>query len=163
MCDWLEVRNDHLKRLLTKFDEGLDYIIEEKTKVKKNGGTHYHHILITPNCFKELCMISQTQRAKEVRRYFIEMEKLVRRYHEIIQDDIYGELGLLKKNQKPKYNPKGGVLYIIKALNTNATLYKIGKTSNLKKRLTTYNADKANDIEPEFIIPVKDVTSRKLC
>jgi len=36
--------------------------------------SNYDMILITPNCLKELCMISQTKKAKEVRKYFIEMD-----------------------------------------------------------------------------------------
>jgi hypothetical protein len=102
-------------------------------------------------------MVSQTPKAKEVRKYFIEMEKLVRRYYEKIKEDMYKEIGLLKKNQKPKTNIKGGVIYILRALNTNTTLYKLGKTKDLKNRSNTYNSGNANDVEPEFIIPVHDI------
>jgi phage anti-repressor protein len=61
-------------------------------------------MLITPNCLKELCMISQTKKAKEVRKYFIEMEKLVKRYAEMIKDEMYKKIGLLETNQKSKLN-----------------------------------------------------------
>ena len=81
----------------------------------------YDKILITPNCMKELCMISQTAKAKKVRKYFIEMEKLIKRYFKNIKEDMYKKIGILETNQKPKINVKGGVSYILKALNTNAT------------------------------------------
>ena len=40
---------------------------------------------------------------------------------------MYKEIGLLKNNQKPKINFRCGVLYIIKALNSDSSVYKIGK------------------------------------
>lgn len=166
VCKWLKVRKDHLKLILVdNFEEKYDYSIAKKTKKhkKSNGASFYEEILITPNCFKELCMISQTKKAKEVRKYFIEMEKLVKRYHTTIKDSMHKEIGLLKKNQKPKLNIKGGVLYILRALNTGVKLYKIGKTTNLKKRLNTYNSGLANEVEPEFIIPVKDIAVAENC
>ena len=123
----------------------------------------YDKILITPNCMKELCMISQTAKAKKVRKYFIEMEKLIKRYFENIKEDMYKKIGILETNQKPKTNIKGGVIYILKALNTNATLYKLGKSEDLKNRLNTYNSGNANDVEPLFIIPVKDIDSVEAC
>ena len=37
-------------------------------------------------------------------------------------------MGLLYNNQKPKLNVKGGVIYILKAQNTNKkNLFKVGK------------------------------------
>ena len=42
-------------------------------KRKTTGATIINVIYITPNCFRELCMLSQTTKAKLVRKYFIEM------------------------------------------------------------------------------------------
>jgi len=172
---WLSTRKDDLKKILVKnFEEEFDYTITIKKKKQKNstGLTTYHEIYVTPNCFKELCMISQTQKARDVRKYFIEMEKLVKKYYDKIKKEMYKEIGLLKYNhpsstlcfaEKPKNEIKGGVIYILRAFNTNVTLYKLGKTKDLKNRLKTYNSGNANDVEPEFIIPVKDVDSAENC
>ena len=46
----------------------------------------------------------------------------------------------IRRLGKPKANIKVGVIYILKALNTNATLYKIGKSKGLKNRLNNYNS-----------------------
>jgi len=163
---WLNVRKDSLKKILVdNFEENFDYIIEKKKKKQTNsrGATIYELILITPNCFKELCMISQTSKAKEVRKYFIEMEKIIKRYFETIKEEMYKKIGLLEINQKPKLNIKGGVIYILKALNSETTLYKLGKTKNLKNRLNTYNTGNANDVEPLFILQVNDIDSVESC
>lgn len=164
VCKWLQVTSGNLKRtLINNFEDKYDYTIERLTKNKKSGGTFFYKIMITPNCFKELCMISQTTKAKEVRKYFIEMERLVKQYYEMIQKEVYTELGLVKKNQKPKVCPKSGILYIIKANNTSDTLYKIGRTKNLCNRMKTYNSGEANDLEPLFIVPVKDIDGSEKC
>lgn len=166
VCLWLNTRKDHLKEVLLKhFEENYDYTLEKKQKgqINSTGKTTYYEILITPNCFKELCMISLTAKAKEVRKYFIEMEKLIKRYFLTIKTEMYQDIGLLKNNQKPKTYIKGGVIYILRALNTESdTLFKIGKTKDLSKRLKTYNTGNANDIEPEFVIPVVDINSVRI-
>jgi phage anti-repressor protein len=164
--NWLNVRKDHLKEILiVHFEEDYDYILEKKKKeqINSTGLTTYHEIFITPNCFKELCMISNTAKAKEVRKYFIEMEKLIKRYYEIIKENMYKEIGLLKTNQKPKVKVIGGIVYIIKALNINTNAKKLGKSEALKERIAVYNTGNANDNEPEFILPVNDVHAVERC
>ena len=163
---WLKVRKDHLKRLLLKnFEEDYDYTIQKiKIKNKKRNGSNYQDLIyITPDCFKELCMISQTTKAKQVRKYYLSIEKLIKKYHQHIQDKLYKELGLIKKNQKPIVNKKKGVVYILKALNTTTTLYKIGRSDDLKKRLKNYNSGNANDVEPLFILEVNDIEKVENC
>ena len=162
---WLATRKDTLKEvLIRKFEEDYDYTLKKLTKKSGKTTNNYIEIKITPACFKELCMISQTEKAKQVRKYFLEMEKIVKRYYEIIQEKLNEELGLLKKNQKPKLKrKKGGVIYIIEAMNTETTLYKIGKSQDLEKRLKTYNTGNANDIDPLFELYVKDKDAVELC
>lgn len=108
-------------------------------------------------------MISQTKKAKEVRRYYLSLERLVKKYFILIQDRLNSQIGLLKTNQKPKVNVKGGVIYVVKALNSNESVYKLGKSTDLKKRLNTYNSGNANDIEPLFILQVKDIDKVEQC
>jgi hypothetical protein len=111
-------------------------------------------------------MISQTAKAKEVRKYFIEMEKIVRMYHERIRETMYKQIGILKKNQKPKIEVKSVVLYVINAQNNelNEPLYKIGKTNNIVRRVNEHNNGvMANDENVEFIIPVKDIGTAERC
>ena len=166
ICEWLNVNKSDLKKILVNnFEENFDYIIEKKKKkqLNSNGANIYEEILITPNCFKEICMISQSQNAKQVRKYFLAMEKLIKIYFINIKEEMYKKIGILENNQKPKVNISGGVIYILKALNTDVTLYKLGKTSNLKDRLNTYNTGNANDIEPLFILQVNDIDSVESC
>jgi phage anti-repressor protein len=162
---WLDVRHDNLKRLLiNKFEDKYDYIIEKVNKTKEKGGGTFEYIIkITPDCFKELCMISQTVRAKEVRKYFLTMEKLIRRYNSEIDYQTKKENNLLKNNQKPKINIKGGVIYVLEAQNGSENLYKIGKSTNIKNRLKNYNSGNSNDLDPLFIVKVDDIDKVEDC
>jgi hypothetical protein len=52
-----------------------------------------------------------------------------------------------------------GIIYIIQTADDN-TLYKIGKTSNLKNRLIKYNTDKKDDIIPMYIYETDDIDEK---
>ena len=114
ICKWLKVLKENLKKILIKnFEKDFDYTINTIKKQHKNTKrtSMFDVITITPNCLKELCMISQTSKAKEVRKYFIEMEKLVKRYFETIKEEMFKKIGILEINQKPKIDIKK-VLFI---------------------------------------------------
>lgn len=164
---WLDVKKGNLKqKLIADFVENIDYNIE-KRKIPhkgKSGATHVEIIKITPDCFKHLCMMSQTQKAKEVRLYFLNIEKIVRKYHQEIQNKIKKELELVKYNQKPKTKPNlKGKVYVFEAFNTEDTLYKLGNTDDLEKRLNTYNTGLANNLKILFELEVNDVEMVENC
>jgi len=165
VAKWLSTRKDHLKEILIKnFEENFDYTEQKLTKKDGIKSNNFVEIKITPACFKELCMISQTAKAKEVRKYFLEMEKIVKKYYEMIQEQLNKELGLLKNNQKSKLKKKkGGIIYVIEAMNSLTTLYKLGKSGDILKRLNTYNSGNANDIEILFELYVDDKDAVETC
>ena len=91
LCKWLNVRKDSLKRvLLDNFEQNFDYTINTIRKQQKDTKrtSTYEKILITPYCMKELCMISQTAKAKEVRKYLIEIEQFLRQLSTLPLDFI---------------------------------------------------------------------------
>jgi hypothetical protein len=50
---------------------------------KGSGGHNEKRYLLTVDCFKAFCMMAGTDRGKEVRRYFLEVEK---RYKTLVED-----------------------------------------------------------------------------
>ena len=97
------------------------------------------------------------------------MKNQLKKYHDYIEKKLYRKIGLLEKNQKPKINIKGGVIYFFEALNNikltelEEDLYKVGKTKNSKNRFKSYNSSNANDIEPLFILEVDDIDKVEKC
>ena len=69
------------------------------------------------------------------------------KYKDLIIKNLTNELNLVKNNQKPKLINNKNKIYIFKTLNTDLTLYKIGRTTDLKNRLKSYNSSLANDLE----------------
>ena len=164
--------------MIAKFEKNYDYTEEKLTKTSgKTNANRYYEIKITPQCFKELCMLSQTKKAKDVRKYFLEMEKLVRQFHEDIQKKILKQVGKLKTNQKGKMNLVGGYVYVFETPDTDLTirmvngvleaeekkLYKLGKSEGLDDRFKVYNTGVANKLEPIIKVKVKDIHAVEKC
>jgi anti-repressor protein len=64
---------DWVARQLVDFEEGFDFLKNEKPiGIKQNGQIDY---LLTVDTAKELAMLSRTERGRQARKYFIEMEK----------------------------------------------------------------------------------------
>jgi phage anti-repressor protein len=163
---WLETRKDTLKKVLVqKFTKNYDYTIETVKIIKPDGGASKKDLIfITSDCFKTLCMMSQTKNGKIVRTYFLEMEKLVKIYYKEIQTKMKKEFELVKYNQKPKVR-KGekGKVYVFESLNTTETLPKLGKATDLEIRLNSYNTGLANDLKILFELEVDDIDMVENC
>ena len=43
------------------------------------------HIIVSPDCFKESLMLMNTKRAKQIRKYYIQLEKIFKEYMKKIQ------------------------------------------------------------------------------
>jgi len=163
---WLGVVKNNLKRLLKDNFNIMDDYTEEKILVKNNkrGANYVSKIMLTPDCFKELCMLSQSAKAKGVRKYYITVEGLLRDHFEQIINDLNKELGLIKNNIKKQSQVIGGHIYILKAMNTTQKdMYKLGNSDDMKKRLRVYNTGNANNIEPLFVMKVNDIIMVEGC
>lgn len=68
-----------VKQNFKVFEEGQDFTsVVTTTEVQNNGGTQRRELqdyLLTIDTAKELCMMSKTEKGKEVRKYFIQVEK----------------------------------------------------------------------------------------
>lgn len=76
---WLEYsRKDHAKAALIGygFVEDVDYEVLTTRELRPQGGfSSKEDIYLTVDCFKQLGMVSRTEKGKEIRQYFIECEK----------------------------------------------------------------------------------------
>jgi phage anti-repressor protein len=162
---WLNItsRKDFHFTIKNSYRINIDYIIIKNENKIGKGGRNEIIYMLTPDCAKMILQSTKSKKGTEVRKYFIEIEKMLYKYKDTIIKSLSNELTLVKNNQKPKPDNKKRKIYIFKALNTNETLYKLGKTTNLKNRLKTYNSGNANDIEPLFILPVNDIDSVESC
>lgn len=101
-------RKDVAKEMLTRnFEKGFDYVLEFPGESRKTslGGRPSESIYLTINAAKEFGMISQTEKGREVRKYFIEAEKVAR---QLTQKPIDRPIWLKRLTLNPASNiPKG--------------------------------------------------------
>lgn len=73
---WLNGKKGNLKvTLISSYKHGVDYTISKLTSIGR--GRKLEKIMLTADCFKFLCMRSQTTKAQLVRTYYVELENLL--------------------------------------------------------------------------------------
>lgn len=158
---WLKSRKETLKETLTNtYTKNLDYKIK---KGKSTGGRPSEIILLTPDCFKRLCMLSKTKKAEEVRTYFLEIEKHIDKYKDYVIEALNKKVGVLSNNQKKIDDPKSGIIYIMKTDLDIEGIYKIGKTKKFKERLATHNSSHVDNVDVILIYESHDIDSVEKC
>jgi phage anti-repressor protein len=162
---WLNIssRKDFHETITRSYVKDVDYIIT-KPDNKGTGKNNEKIYMLTPDCAKMILQNTKSEKGSEVRRYFIEVEKMLYKYKDLIIKKLTNELELVKNNQKPKIeNSKKKTMYVFKALNTELTLYKIGRAKDLKTRFNPHNSPMANDIKILFEYETEHITQVESC
>jgi len=150
------------------FEENIDYklmfskefnnISNSTLKVYRNKEINSHnktkHLIISPDCFKQSLMLLRTGKSKEIKKYYIELEKIFRFYLEYqnqYKDKQLKEKDIELKEEKSlntfisdeivKYQTMNfdEYIYIVTTkLNAKNKLFKVGRTKDLTSRLGSY-------------------------
>ena len=143
---WLDARKDNLKETLIKnYLNKFDYIIISSLLVNQKrtnkGGQNKETILLTSDCFKMLCMRSNTKKANKVRQYYIDLEKLIDKYKDLIINKQNKKIEILENDLKKEALPKEGYCYIyLDKDEMNEKYYRLGQSGNLQKRFNNHNS-----------------------
>ena len=153
---WLNSRKSKLKEtLINTYTKNIDYKIT-KEKNGKISKSNKEIIMLTPDCFKRLCLLSKTVKAEEVRTYFLELEKLIGHYKNYIIDGLKKTIQILENNTKEVSQKIKGTVYIIRSMKDINGIYRFGQTENFKKRLSNYNSSNSDKMEVMYIYETKD-------
>lgn len=150
---WLRTTKGNLKRTLTRtYVRGVDYTLTRPYSGRKGVGSGVakkETVLLTPDCFKAVCMMSRTAKAKEVRSYYIAAEKSLVRYREAIVLRMGERIKQLENNQKGALSrpQRRGIIYVIRASEKVPSLYKIGRTVSAHHRMRSHNRALADDLQ----------------
>ncbi|KAJ3080963.1 hypothetical protein HK102_002672 [Quaeritorhiza haematococci] len=153
---WMGVtEKKHQKaKLERRFRAGIDYqvLLGTYTQQTGRGGHNKETIMITPETFKSLCMLADTQKGDEVRQYFSTMELIVQNYTlmqqtfkdqqyqlqleeqtRVLQNELQAKESELQQLKSKKYEQREhtGFCYVIK---TDGGI-KVGKTKDVRKRV----------------------------
>lgn len=131
------------------------------------------HLILSPDCFKESLMLIETSKAKQIRKYYIEVEKIFKfylkyqnEYQKLKQSEIENQLQQEKNKNTNLLNTaidcsllqKKEYLYIATtAAYARQNSFKIGKTLDLKQRLSAYNTSH-NIREPYYYVYISPLT-----
>lgn len=136
-----------ISRFRDRFVKNVDYITEEqetKRMVKGDVATKYYMTLDT---FEKICMTTHTAKGNQVQDYFILLRKFIQYYNEHM-------LNMVMNSDK--------VVYIF-AVNKKRNIYKIGQTSNLRKRLHSYITGREKHPDIQFIMQIDDPKKVEKC
>ena len=118
---WLNAVKGNLKdTIVESYAEMNDYMIISNDllllKQKQNGNSHGGHnkeiILLTSDCFKMLCLRSKTKKSEQVRKYYIELEKLIDEYKDIIITNLSRKVKILQNDLRKDDTKTGKYCYI---------------------------------------------------
>jgi phage anti-repressor protein len=75
---WLGTRKGKIKETLENtYLIDTDYKISKEKLNCKISKSNKEIILLTPYCFKRICLLTKTKKGEEIRNYFMELENLV--------------------------------------------------------------------------------------
>ena len=162
---WLEITNrrifnDTIKRTYKK---NIDYKIEKIKKSEGSGGHNLEVITLTPEASKKICLSTNSKMGSLVQQYFLDLEVALYKYKNYIIDGMNNKIKQLENNQKSKINTNKKIIYVFRALNTDLTLYRIGKTINSKTRFSKHNSPMANDLEVLFQYETDNIDQVESC
>ena len=161
---WLGSKKGTIKDTLNNtYNLNIDYKISKEKPDSKISKSNKEIILLTPDCFKRICLLSKTKKGEEVRTYFIELEKLINNYKNYIIDALQSTVKILENNQKPIPTNTKGVIYILKSPKDIDGIYRFGKTHDFKNRLANYNSANSDKMEVLFIFETKNLTQIESC
>ena len=147
VAKWLEISLPELIKTLKKsYRIDIDYILKKGINPNKldNRNNNYKLTLLTPDCFKRICMLSRSRKGETVRSYFISIEDAFIKHRKQIMDGIIKDLN----EKKPIIESKSGYIYVFQS---SDSVFKIGRSKDLKKRLQTYQTGRSTDIILEYI------------
>ncbi len=153
-----------------------DQYIEMPTDVNHHNRTM--HIIVSPDCFKAALMLMNTDRAKQIRMYYIQLEKVFKAYMKYCNEvkdaqivSAYEELKEAKASsdqfkmmlmKKSEYKMDQYV-YVASSYNyAKKNIFKIGMTRHLEKRMTGYQTGRSLDDKFAYLYIIKCVDAKTL-
>ena len=152
-------KRKYLNLITNEFEEIIDYKLLNKSEFSKcpighlenieiNTHNKTKHLIVSPDCFKQSLMMMRTEKAKQIKKYYIELEKIFKFY--LQYQNIYTNKQLeIEKSKNTKltnnvinYSTLKKLEYFYIATSSyyaGQNNFKLGKTSNLNSRLSNFN------------------------
>ena len=74
-------KNNGKSKLTKNFILDTEFKVQKATLNKKGGsGLLKENIMLTIDCFKSMCMLSNSEIGKQVKNYYLDLEKIFKQY-----------------------------------------------------------------------------------
>jgi len=149
---YLNIKNQDKfeERLRNNFIIKIDYLIiryiQKSVKNKKNV-----QYMLSIEGFEKICMVSNTEKGKMFRDYFIMLRKFIDYY----KDHFSNKINELAKEDN-KY------IYIL-MVNKDKDILKLGRANHMRNRLKSYASGKETHPDVKFIMIVDDAIKVEKC
>ena len=96
--------NDWMQRRINEygFEDGVDFTVL-KNEYGKNGQFKPTEYIISIDMAKELAMVENNERGREIRRYFIEVEKNARKFSEAVSAQVSAMIPVIRENERLRF------------------------------------------------------------
>ena len=164
VAKWLNCKkftlNDTIKNT---YQINIDYRISKSINQKSTGRPR-EEVMITPNCFKRLCMMSRTEKAEEVRSYFIALEDHINKYKGYIIEGLNKKVAKYETELRPQeIKNESGSIYVLKTTESIEDVYKLGKAKNFKQRLQTHQTSHPEKLDIAYVYETDMIDQVESC
>lgn len=134
-------------------------------------GNRSKHIIIDPDSFKESLMMINTNRAKQVRKYYVRLERVYKQYVEYCLNAANTQIEESKKSadtfkmmilNKSTYMADQYVYIATTRSYAKKNIFKVGCTTRLEKRMSGYQTGRSSDDKYCYVYLMKCVDSRAM-
>ena len=161
---WLDVRKNKLKKtLLTSYEKNIDWVATKQKQGSKISKSNREIIMLTPDCFKRICLLSKTSKGEHVRTYYLELEKLINQYKDHIIKALEKTVNMLENNQKEPPDDIKSAVYVLKSPKDIDGMYRFGQTMDFKQRLQNYNSAHSDKMRVAMIYETDDAKKIEGC
>ena len=147
------------------------------------AGKNKENIMLTVDCFKSMCMLANSEIGKQVKNYYLDLEKIFKEYilrdiqslqqtvETVVNENLkikstYSHLAELHDQLRMKRNyhkfKKGNCVYIITDRWREKDYLKIGYTDNINERLRTYRTSMPH-LNIEYLIYLTEHKTLEKC
>ncbi len=150
-----------LTKLRTHFKEDIDFKLVALSDIDQydciahidSSMINAHKTLIVnPDVFKELLLGMNTSKARQVQKYYITVERMCRMY---MHEQLANQIACVPEVPRMRLDLNECVYVVSSNTYAQSNMYKIGRTKNLKARIScmnTSNPDKVNDRLRAFLV-----------
>lgn len=133
--------------MITQDEEKLCVILYKDIGFKPNQ----KFIKITSKCFKDICVRSNSNKGILMRKYYMELDDLFKKFHLDKIKDISEENDILLNNQSKNKLKKEEGLYLWTD-KINSLEFRVGHATNVYERINIHNSSNKDKIYPIIII-----------